>query len=180
MTRALCVRSLAVGAAVVLATSCASSGTNDAALNGPDESVLPGAPCLTGTVLTEGVDIGPRTWVHPTDGERVELAGAEVANVRLLAGTTVEVCGPAREPGAPIEVARVSLVRVDGMPATLGSLRAAGSGWVLEPLAGGEAVELTAVPPGLTRAAGQVVWIAGPTEAGRLAVRSYAVLGGWR
>lgn len=174
------VRSLAAGTAVILATACASSGANDTAPNGPDDAVMSGAPCLAGTVFTEGVDIAPRTWLYPPDGERVELVGAQVENVRLLTGTTVEVCGPAREPGAPIEVVEVTLVQVDGMPAALGSLRSAGSGWVLEPLHGGEPLALTAVPPGLTRAVGQVVWIAGPTDAGRLTVRSYAVLEGWR
>jgi hypothetical protein len=180
MIRTHLLRSLTAGTAVLVGAACASSGANDTASNGPDEAVVSGAPCLAGTVFAEGVDIAPRTWLHPPDGERVELVGDQVDNVRLLAGTTVEVCGPAREPGAPIEVVEVTLVQVDGMPAALGSLRSAGSGWVLEPLAGGESLDLTAVPPGLTRAVGQVVWIAGPTDAGRLAVRSYAVLGGWR
>jgi hypothetical protein len=138
MTRTPLVRNLAAGTAVILATACASSGANDTASNGPDEAVVSGAPCLAGTVFTEGADIAPRTWLHPSDGERVELVGTQVENVRLLTGTTVEVCGPAREPGAPIEVVEVTLVQVDGMPAALGSLRSAGSGWVLEPLAGGE------------------------------------------
>ncbi|MEX2465330.1 MAG: hypothetical protein WD995_00380 [Gemmatimonadota bacterium] len=180
MTIPTVIRRWLVGVAPFIVAACASSGANDVASDAPDAGMASSGECVTGTVFAEGVDIAPRTWVHPMDGPRVELLGELVGNVRLLAGTVVEVCGPGRTPDEALEVTGVTLRQVDGMPASLGTLRAAAPDWVLDPPGDGEPVPLTAVPMGLERAAGQMIWVAGPTVGGRLSVRSYAVLERWR
>lgn len=167
-------------ALALLVTGCASGGGNEAAQDPPDPGVVASGTCVTGTVFAEGVDIAPRTFVHPTDAPRLELVGELVGNLRLLAGTMVEVCGPDRAEGAALEVTDVVLRRVDGMPAALGTLTAGPSGWLLVPMGGGEPLGVSAVPAGLERAVDRVVWVAGPMRDGDISVRSYSVLEGWR
>jgi len=167
-------------AVVLLVAGCASGGANEAGQDVPDPGVVASGACATGTVFAEGVDIAPRTFVHPMDGPRVELVGEFVGNVRLLTGTTVEVCGPGGIEGGMLEVTEVALRQVDGMPAALGTLTAGPAGWLLVPIGGGEPLGVTAVPTDLERAVDRVVWVAGPMRDGGISVRSYSVLEAWR
>ncbi|MDZ7778495.1 MAG: hypothetical protein U5R14_00975 [Gemmatimonadota bacterium] len=177
-------RAAAIPFVALLSAGCASSSGSDGPSEGADGQVTAAreaGECVRGVVVSEGVDIAPRTWVDPADGPRVELLGTMAGNVRLLTGTTVRACGPGLTPGGELEVTEVEVVEVDGMPATLGVLRDEGTdGWSVEPLGSGEATGLRAVSGDLRRAAGTVVWVAGPIESGRLSVRSYGVLEGWR
>lgn len=157
-------------------------GRGNAALDTPPErAAAPLAECVTGVVVAEGVDLSPRTWVRPPEAEPVELLGQLAGNVRLLAGATVQVCGPGRTPSGALEVTELELLQVDGMPAVLGRLRALGEGgWMIETLSSSEPVTLLDVPEGLTPGADRVVWAAGVRTEDRLAVRSYGLLRGWR
>lgn len=172
---------LAMMAALALFVGCASRGPG-----GPHDaeetvSAAAGRECVIGVIEPEGVPLAPRTWIRPEEGPRVELVGELVGNVRLLSRTTVRVCGPGRTESGALQVTEVSMVAAEGMPARLGTLRAAGAEWVLEPLFEGELAVLVAeVPADLAEVAGSVVWVAGPVEDGRVAVRSYGVLEGWR
>ena len=136
--------------------------------------------CIVGTVVSEGVSVAPRTLVREEGGGEVELMGAFAGNVRRLTGAVVRVCGPGHTPDGALEVTGVAVMEVDGMPALLGVLRTAVSGWVLEPLDGGDPTILAAVPPGLQAAEGEVVWVAGVAAPDTLTVRSFAILEGWR
>lgn len=167
---------------LTLATSACASGNS----GGPDES--PGtsaasssAPeCVMGVVVSEGMAMSPRTLVRDDEGATTELLGAFAGNVRRLTGATVRACGPGRTPEGALEVTEVAVLSVDGMPAVLGRLRSVVSGWAIEPLGGGDLVLLSAVPARLHAAEGEVLWVAGPATEGALAVRSFAVLEGWR
>ena len=161
--------------ALPLAWGCASSP--EPALEGSADA---SGECVTGTVVSEGLSIAPRTLVRPDDGPEVEVMGTFAGNVRRLSGAVVRACGPGRMPDGALEVTRVTLFEVDGMPAVLGTLRTAVSGWVLEPLDGGDFVILAAVPERLQAAEGEVVWVAGLATPDTLTVRSFAVLEGWR
>lgn len=178
-TRALLQRRMSVTVALLVA-GCASGGANEAAPDVPDPGVVASGSCVTGTVFAEGVDIAPRTFVHPMGGPRVELVGELVGNVRLLTGTTVEVCGSGGIEGGALAVTEVALRQVDGMPAALGTLTAGPAGWLLVPIGGGEPLGVTAVPTDLGRAVDRVVWVAGPMRDGDISVRSYSVLEAWR
>ena len=168
------------GAVTLSFVGCASGGADEAAPDAPAPVVGSGGACITGTVLAGGLDISPRTFVQSAEGAPVDLVGELVGNVRLLAGTVVEVCGPGRTDGDELEVTHVALRTVDGMPAALGTLGSDASGWRLDPVGGGEPIYIVSVPPDLSRAEDRVVWVAGPMEDGRLSVGSYAVLEGWR
>jgi hypothetical protein len=136
--------------------------------------------CVTGVVVSEGMDLSPRTLIDPGEDAPVEILGESAANVRYLTGATVRVCGPGRTPTGALEVTRVSLLEVDGMPASFGTLRESAAGWMLEPLDGGDPTRLVGVATPLRRAAGSVVWVAGPILDGAISVRSFAVLERWR
>lgn len=163
--------------AALAAVGCA-SGQSD---GHPDASAASSpAECVTGVVVSEGMDMSPRTLVRDEDGATTELLGAFAGSVRRLTGATVRVCGPGRTAEGALEVTEVDLLSVDGMPAVLGTLRSVVSGWAIEPLGGGDLVLLSAVPARLHVAEDGVVWVAGPASEGALAVRSFAVLEGWR
>lgn len=170
-----------VAFAVLAAVGCA-SGHSDGSDGHPDASTASTtAPeCVTGVVVAEGMDMAPRTLVRDDAGATTELLGAFAGNVRRLTGATVQACGPGRTAEGALEVTEVELLSVDGMPAVLGTLRSVVSGWVIEPLGGGDLVLLSAVPARLHAAEDGVVWVAGPASEGALAVRSFAVLEGWR
>ncbi len=144
---------------------------------GPDAAVQ---ACVTGTVVSEGALIAPRTLLRQEGGEHVEMAGEFAGNVRRLTGAVVRACGSGHTSEGALEVTGVEVLEVDGMPALLGVLRAAGSAWMLDPLDGGDATTLASVPEGLQAAEGEVVWVAGVATPGSLTVRSFAVLEGWR
>ena len=166
--------SVVLGLPLLWACASAPDPSAGGALEDPD------AECVVGTVVSEGLPVAPRTLVRQEDGEEVELMGAFAGNVRRLTGAVVRACGPGRTPEGALDVTAVAVMEVDGMPALLGVLRTAGSGWVLEPLHGGDATVLAAVPAGLQAAEGEVVWVAGPATTDVLTVRSFAVLEGWR
>lgn len=168
-------RRLGAGMLVLVTTACASASPegSDAASPTADE-------CVTGVVVSEGMDMAPRTLVDPGEDAPVELLGVFAANVRYLTGATVRVCGPDRTPTGALEATRVTLLEVDGMPASLGTLRETAAGWMLEPLDGGDPARLAGVATPLRRGVGSVVWVAGPTLDGAISVRSFAVLERWR
>jgi hypothetical protein len=149
---------------------------SDDVIGGADEAL----DCVTGLVVPEGVEVGPRTWIEPEDADPVEVVGPLVANVRLLTGTTARVCGPAGASAGSMDVTTVSLVEVDGLPAALGRLRQLDVSWQLDPLEGGTPLDLVGVPEGLARAADRVVWVAGELDRNRVTVRAFGVLEGWR
>lgn len=173
-----------LGVLVCLAAGCVSSGANGGGGEGAfsDRRADLEAPrCLTGVVASEGMPVGPRTWVRPADAPEVELEGPEVSNVRLLTGVTVRVCGPeADRPGAPLSVESIAVVGVEGVPARLGVLSAAREGWALEPIESGPSFALSAVPDALAAAEGSVVWVAGAIEGERIRVGSFGILEAWR
>lgn len=172
---------VAVMLAALVTSACASgaAGGPDA---GSEASVDSGSPaeCVTGIVVSEGMAMAPRTLVRDADGTATELLGVFAGNVRRLTGATVRACGPGRTSEGALEVTEVHVLSVDGMPAVLGRLRSVASGWAIEPLGGGDLVLLSATPARLQTAEDEVVWVAGPAMDDALAVRSFAVLEGWR
>jgi hypothetical protein len=177
MSRLVKGRLVAVTLAMLTAGGCASAPSD-----GPDADAASSSAteCVTGVVVSEGMDMAPRTLVRADDGATTELLGVFAGNVRRLTGATVRACGPGRTPEGPLEVTEVEMIAADGMPAALGTLRSVVSGWAIKPLGGGDLVLLSAVPARLEAAEGEVVWVAGPAADDALAVRSFAVLEGWR
>lgn len=167
--------------ATLAASGCASA-PSDGSDDGPDVSAASesAAECVTGVVVSEGMDMAPRTLVRADDGATTELLGVFTGNVRRLTGATVRACGPGRTSEGALEVTEVEVLAIDGMPAALGTLRSVVSGWAIEPLGGGDLVLLAAVPTRLEAAEDEVVWVAGPATEDTLSVRSFAVLEGWR
>lgn len=171
-----------LGPLAMLVTAACASAPSDGPDEGPDASAATNSAteCVTGVVVSEGMDIAPRTLVRDDDGGTTELLGVFAGNVRRLTGATVRACGPGRTSEGALEVTEVHVLSVDGMPAVLGTLRSVVSGWAIEPLGGGDLVLLSAMPARLEAAEGEVVWVAGPATVEALAVRSFAVLEGWR
>jgi hypothetical protein len=163
-------------ASVAFALALAACGQNDPPappVSGPGE-------CVEGIVAAEGTEVDQRTVVR-ADGTTTQVAGPWAANIRLLTGALVSVCGARSSTamGPTIEAASVSLREVDGMPAHLGTLRRAGAAWQLEPLAGGPALPLAVVPSALERAESEMVWVSGAQGDAAFTVRAFGVLGGW-
>lgn len=181
MSRFRRVRSV-LAAGVLLGASACASGSSGGPEEGHDASAASSsaAECVTGVVVSEGMAMSPRTLVRDDDGATTELLGVFAGNVRRLTGATVRACGPGLTAEGALEVTEVAVLLVDGMPAVLGTLRSVVSGWAIEPLGGGDLVLLSAVPVRLHAAEDEVVWVAGPATEGALAVRSFAVLEGWR
>lgn len=178
---AACGRKVALALfATSLFWACASSPEGELGGSAQADTAAVTLECATGTVVAEGVPVAPRTLVRQEDGVAVELLGTFAGNVRRLAATVVRACGPGRTSDGSLEVTTVTLLEVDGMPAILGTLRAAISGWVLDPLDGGDPVILAAVPERLQAADGEVVWVAGLATPDTLTVRTFGVLEGWR
>ncbi len=172
---------MAVVLAFPMTWACASA--RDPSLDGPDSGEPEGdsaLECVVGTVVSEGLSVAPRTLVRQESGGEVEVIGVFAGNVRRLTGAVVRACGPGRTPEGALEVTEVAVLEVDGMPALLGVLRRAVSGWVLEPLDRGDSTVLESVPAALQAAEGEVVWVAGLAAPDSLTVRSFAVLEGWR
>jgi len=171
---------------LVLGTGCVSAGSGGGE-DGREGGEAAGSAeareerCVTGTIASEGLPLGPGVRVRPSGAAEVQLDGPLAANVRLLTGTVARVCGARPPAGGRLRAESVALVEVEGMPARLGTLTGEGDGWALDVLPSGERVVLRAVPEELRGRAGHVVWVAGPiSEDGSLRVVSYALLEDWR
>ena len=163
-------------ASVAFALAFAACGQNDP----PDPPVSGPGECVEGTVAAEGTEVDQRTVVR-ADGTTTQITGAWAANIRLLTGALVSVCGTRSSTAMrpTIEAASVSLREVDGTPAHLGTLRRAGAAWQLEPLGGGSTIPLTAVPSALQRAEAEMVWVSGAQTDTAFTVRAFGVLEEW-
>ena len=166
-------RSLAWFAFALALAACGPKDPPGLPVSGPGE-------CVEGTVAAEGTEIDQRTVVRADDATTL-VTGPWAANIRLLSGALVSVCGTRTTApmGPRIEAASVSLHEVDGMPAHLGTLRRAGAVWQLEPLGGGSAIPLAAVPSALQRAESEMVWVSGAQGEAAFTVRAFGVLEGW-
>lgn len=131
---------------------------------------------ITGTVRQVGSVPFLMTVVQGEDTAAV--SGELEEEISRLSGARVRVMGVRSEgsyPGPTVRASAYRILAIDGEEPSVGILRRDGESVYLEPdEAGGERVELSAVPDGLRDRIGAKVWVITPEDGG--AVLRYGIL----
>lgn len=160
---------------LLLLATCVPGGRPDSEPQFDVEAGGPQQSCFEGR-LASGPAPNPILFLEPDQG-RLILEGSLRDELETLIEADLRVCGRYDEKGNPalLQVLSYTLLRINGVEAWVGRLRAVESGWVL---AAERRLILHSVPPAMAQLAGEKFWVSGPLVADTVTVQTYGRISG--